>query len=286
MKRKYSSNRELAHIWANDPDSSIEKSANSMSCQHGKLYSYYTVIAQIVGNNVIHNTASYSNSTSKHQSLARSASSHFDAIYLDVYKMGLSSLDSPLDFQDLILKPNLEKANQLLVKASRSKLYKDHLEGQAYSIFTNLEKYTKLLNIDWAMPNIEGLQASAIEADKKAKALAKIARAERIKQEAEDLALWKAGQDVRRYFDSTALRLKDDVIETSRGAKIPVEHAIKFWPFIKKWHDQGLEYTRDHHSIHLGNYTVTRFKGNILTVGCHDIPFSEIEAMAGQLRLS
>ena len=86
MRTKYSSNSELAHIWANDPDSSVYKSANSMSCHYGVLYSYATAIAHLVSerNTVIINTASYSNSTSMHQGHARSASNHFDTIFLDM----------------------------------------------------------------------------------------------------------------------------------------------------------------------------------------------------------
>ncbi len=93
------------------------------------------------------------------------------------------------------------------------------------------------------------------------------------------------GLDVRNHFEVTALRIKDDVIETSRGAKIPLEHAVKFWSLINSWHQKGITYTKNNHSIHLGNYAVTRFENDILTVGCHQIPYSEIQNIANQLHL-
>ena len=288
MRTKYSSNSELSHIWANDPDSSVYKSANSMSCHFGKLYSYNTVIAQIINDTVIYNTASYSNTTSKHQSLARQATNHFEKrIYLDVPKMNLSSLElGQSDFEDLILNYNQQKANNLLVKASRSKKYATLYSGQAFSIIKNLEKYALFRGLFYSCPNIDDLQELAIKADKEAKALEKIRKAERIKEQAEALENWRKGLDVRNSFELTALRIKDDEIQTTRGARIPVDHAIKFWGLIKSWHEKGVSYVKDHHSIHLGNYSVNRFENDILTVGCHSIPYSEIENIAHQLRLN
>jgi hypothetical protein len=135
------------------------------------------------------------------------------------------------------------------------------------------------------MPDLSTIQAQAIEADKKAKELAKIAQAKRIKEQAEALENWRAGLDVRNFFEVTALRIKDDEIQTTRGARIPLDHAIKFWGLIKSWHEKGVSYVKDHHSIHLGNYTVNSFKDDTLIVGCHSIPYSEIESIASQLHL-
>jgi len=289
MRTKYSSNSELSHIWANDPDPSIGKSANSMSCQNGVLFSYNTAIAHLIPerNTVIINTASYSNTTSKHQGHARSASNHFDTIFLDIPKMNLRGLVfGQRDFEELILKYNDDVASKLLVKASRARIHAGIHYSKALFIYENLSKYAQFLNLNYAMPDLTSIQARAVEAEKKAVELAKIAQAKRIIEEAEDLEKWRLGQDIRRYFELTALRIKDDEIQTTRGARIPVDHAIKFWGLIKSWHDKGVSYVKDHHSIHLGNYSVNRFENDVLTVGCHTIPYSEIESIAHQLRLN
>jgi hypothetical protein len=288
MRTKYSSNSELSHIWANDPDSSVYKSANSMSCQHGKLYSYSTVIAQIIGDTVIYNTASYSNTTSKHQGLARQATNHFEKrIYLSVPKMNLSSLElGQADFEQLVLNYNEQSVRTLLVKASRSKKYATLYSGQAFSIIKNLEKYALLRGLFYSCPDIDDLQELAIKADKEAKALEKIRKAARIKEQEEALINWRKGEDVRNHFELTALRIKDDEIQTTKGARIPLDHAVKFWGLIKSWHEKGVSYVKDHHSIHLGNYSVNRFENDVLTVGCHSIPYSEIENIAHQLSLN
>ena len=289
MKTKYSSNSELIHVWAHDSSPEIMKQANSVTCHNDILYSYSTAIGQIVNNDtVIYNTASYSNTTSKHQSLMRSATSHYsNRIYLDINKYGLNHLIfSQNSFNELILNPNMAKASEYLVKASRSKKYKDHFNMEAISIFDNLRRYAILFNLECSLPNVDDLTESAIKADKEAKALEKIRRAERIKERAEALENWRKGLDVRNHFEITALRIKDDVIETSRGAKIPLEHAVKFWGLIKAWHEKGTSYVKSNHSIHLGNYAVNRFENDILTVGCHQIPYSEIQNIANQLHLN
>lgn len=287
MRTKYSSNLELSHIWANDPDPSIGKSANSMSCRNGKLYSYATCIAQIIGDTVIYNMASYSNTTSKHQGYAHGATSHFNnKIYLNVSERGLDSLEfSQLSF-DEIAQISQNEASSYLLKASRSRKYAEGYRAQAFRIYDNLVKYASFFNLEYQAPDYSSLEAQAVEAEKKAKELEKIRRAERIKEQAEALENWRAGLDVRNHFELTALRIKEDQIETTKGARIPVDHAVKFWGLIKSWHEKGVSYVKDHHSIHLGNYSVNRFENDVLTVGCHTIPYSEIESIAHQLRLN
>jgi hypothetical protein len=289
MKTKYSSNRELIHIWAHDSSPEIMKQANSVTCHNDILYSYSTAIGQIVNNDtVIYNTASYSNTTSKHQGLMRSATSHYpNQIHLDIYQYDMNHLIfGQSSFNQLVLNPNMNKASELLVLASRSKKHKDMYNMQAISIFDNLRRYAILFNLECQLPNVDDLTESAIKADKEAKARAKVRKAELIKEQAEALINWRAGHDVRNHFELTALRIKDDEIQTTRGARIPLEHAVKFWGLIKSWHEKGVSYVKDHHSIHLGNYSVNRFENDVLTVGCHSIPYSEIESIAHQLRLN
>jgi hypothetical protein len=218
----------------------------------------------------------------------QSATSHYSKrIYLDIPRRGLNSLVfNQQDFEDIVVKPNANKANDLLVKASRSKKYATLYSGQAFSIIKNLEKYALFIGVFYSCPDIDDLQELAIKADKEAKALEKVRKAARIKEQEEALINWRKGEDVRNHFELTALRIKDDEIQTTKGARIPVDHAVKFWGLIKSWHEKGVSYVKDHHSIHLGNYSVNRFENDVLTVGCHSIPYSEIENIAHQLRLN
>ena len=117
----------------------------------------------------------------------------------------------------------------------------------------------------------------------------RIAAANRLKEQAENLEKWRNGEDVRAYFEATALRLKGDVIQTSRGAEIPKEHAIKLWPLLSKLHaairgDDVINLRENGRK--LGVYTVDSLSRHILQVGCHAIPYSEVLAVAKQLELA
>jgi hypothetical protein len=177
MKTKYSSNRELIHVWAHDSSPEIMKQANSVTCHNNILYSYSTAIGQIVNNDtVIYNTASYSNTTSKQQSLMYQSTSHYlNRIYLSIHKYDLNHLIfSQHSFNEIIFEPNLKQASEFLLKASRSKKYKDFYSSKALSIFDNLERYALLFNLAYELPNVDALTESALKADKEAKALEKI----------------------------------------------------------------------------------------------------------------
>lgn len=64
------------------------------------------------------------------------------------------------------------------------------------------------------------------------------------------------------------LRIVDDVIETSKGAKVKVCDALELWNKIRN--------KQDIKGFKLGAYTVIDFDGTILTVGCHKIEITEV----------
>jgi hypothetical protein len=286
MRTTYSSNSELAHIWANNDDVEVYKKANSMSCQFNRLYSYNTCIAEIVGDSVIFNTHSYSNSTCKHQNYARQSIHGKTNIFLDIPSYGLRSLVlTQNSFDELIVTPNHRKIADLLVKAERARLNGEYFKGEAYQIEQNIKAYAELVGVVYTPLDLEQFKADSIELDKARKAQEKIRKAEKIKQQAEDLEKWRKGEDIRSYFEVTALRIKNEEIETSRGARIPLDHAIRAYPLIKRLHQMDATLNLSGHAIKLGHYTVNRIEKNNLIVGCHSIPLSEIYAIAHQLNL-
>jgi hypothetical protein len=286
MKTKYSSNSELVHIWANNSDPTINKSANSMSCQFDRLFSYSTCIAEIVGNTVILNTCSYSNTTSKHQNYASGAVRHLDTIRLPFSGYNHSTLVLGQDSFNRVAEVCLKDVGHYLVKASRSRKHADLYKAEALSIVENLNKYANLLNLAFSAPDLSEHQAAALRADKVRKEQDKIRKAEKIKQQAEDLVRWQAGEDVRTYFERTALRIKGDQVQTSRGANIPVADAIKLWPLLLRVKNSGKTLEAGLHSINLGPYRFNSFDGQTLIVGCHSIAWDQLALMAEQLNLT
>ncbi len=73
------------------------------------------------------------------------------------------------------------------------------------------------------------------------------------------------------------LRLDGENIRTYRNASIPVTVAKGLWRRLQRGEDVT--------GFSLGHYTVTKLENGILTVGCHNIPMSEIEHIAQELGL-
>jgi hypothetical protein len=288
MKKVFSSNSELIHVWANNNEPEIYKSANSVSCQYERLFSYNTCIAEIVNDtHVILNNHSYSNTTAKHQSMARQAIHGREAISLDIDKYNLSTLIfGQGDFERLIVRHNEAKAAEWLVKASRSKKYAGLYNGQALSIFSSLKAYADLFGLTYetSISDIDILRSDALEAEKKQKALDKIRKAEKIAEQAEALIKWRAGENVYHNFEVTALRVHGDEIQTSRGARIPLAEAVRAWPLLQKIASSG-EALRPE-NMRLGYYQVSSISSEALIVGCHVIPMAEVLNVASALNLN
>lgn len=105
----------------------------------------------------------------------------------------------------------------------------------------------------------------------------------------EQIAAWHEGADVRISFDAesggAAIRIKGDQLETSHGAAVPLEHAIKAFRFVKLVRQRGTEWQRNGKTIRVGHFQIDRIAANgDFVAGCHKFTWPEIEraaAMAG-----
>lgn len=291
MKNVFSSNSEAIHVWANNPERSGR--ANSVSFSGGVLWSYNTAIAKHVTNErgekaVILNKTSYSNTTSKHQSETRYAVNHLKRIYISHINCNTQNLKFNLiGDRERLIQAYEYKAAEYLAKAERARTKKADYEAAAFQHLNELKEYFAFFGIEYETPaNMGELKQAAIEREAEAKKQAAEAKKAREAAERERLEKWRNGENVYSYFEITALRVHGENIETTKGAKIPVEHAVKVWPLLKRLHDSGGEYERGEKSIHLGHYVMDSFKNDILHVGCHLIPFAEVQNIAVQLNLN
>lgn len=94
----------------------------------------------------------------------------------------------------------------------------------------------------------------------------------------EDCERWRNGESVYGLYDvACMLRIKDDVIETSQGARVPIESAKLLWCAIERESDiKGFK---------IGDYTVTSIDAETLKIGCHNIPIPEVKMIAEKLGL-
>ena len=295
MKKVFSSVREAIHIFANDP--AREGRSSSVSFNNGILFSYNTAIGEHVTNAngesvLIINNKNYSVTTSKQQGFLRYAANHLNCIYIDHVGYNAQSLRPShngenwqgLSVADLISNYEREAAENL-AKASRARKNGDSYRAAAYNGLKELKTYLEFFGIAYEAGDLSTLEADAIKADKIYREEKRKREAERKAAQAEALEAWRKGEDKRNYFEVTALRIKGDIIETSRGANIPLDHAIKAWPLLSRIIKSGETFYPQGHAIHLGHYTISRADKNQLVVGCHNIPMSEVLGIAQQLNL-
>ena len=85
----------------------------------------------------------------------------------------------------------------------------------------------------------------------------------------------------QQSYGPIRLRIKGDELQTSRGARVPLDHAVKAFRIIKRLHDKGQAYERNGHTIHLGHFALDAIdpQGNV-TAGCHQVEWPEIERVA------
>lgn len=305
MKKVFSSHSQLAHVWAQNNQSEGRSGDGRMFFKDGKLYSYgrHFCIARILPSGVVvFGNHSYSSSTGKHQSEARRAISHRRIVWCQDPD---SSAWINREWTEERIKRHLEEAETTRRVKPATRVYS---KQSAYRLAEEFNKYLAALPKEEGEPlppfDLTPLEISAAEREIVAQyeaelqerrearwaresAQRKVRDAQMALSEAEKIAEWRAGTYLHTlYHVPTMLRLSKDgtEVQTSRGASIPVSHAKRLWPIIENVRAVGMGLTdRD---IRLGHFTLTQIKpdGSIV-VGCHDIPYAEIERIAKALGL-
>lgn len=95
---------------------------------------------------------------------------------------------------------------------------------------------------------------------------------------------WLNGENIRIWSDPTLLRVKGGEVQTSRGATFPIKHARLGLAAVRRIMASGVEYVRNGHTIHLGNYAIDKITvDGTVYAGCHVVPWSSIERILPQL---
>lgn len=108
---------------------------------------------------------------------------------------------------------------------------------------------------------------------------------ERLEREAEAIRSWLSGGVAippRTMPDGTVyVRRRGEELQTSMGAAVPWEHAVKAFRFIKLVRERGEPWKRNGRVIRVGHFQVDEIdaQGN-MTAGCHRFAWSEIERLA------
>lgn len=269
------------HYWANRVQPYGE--CGNVSFDGARLYSYRACIGRHLPNGVVAITSTtYSVTTTRHTSIARRAA-HGRII----------RVPDPDDLHSSLNACN-RRIGALLEQASIAKSRKPFYLSEAMSIANDFAVFAEALGSDLRVASFGVTDADlesvrlTVKARKAEEAKRAKDRAEREAIEAaESIARWRNGEPAHVPYSLTLLRLKDDEVQTSRGATIPVEHARRLWPLIRRCVRSGNGLTPGDRTVHLGVYRLTRIRpdGSVVA-GCHDIAYAEIEGIARQLGLT
>lgn len=96
-----------------------------------------------------------------------------------------------------------------------------------------------------------------------------------------ETAEYKSNNDANFFFGGNVLlrlSLSGNAIETSKHISIPVEKCKKMWKIVQKWHNDPSSFKScEINTLSSGKYTISSYKNDILTSGCHKIPYEEME---------
>jgi hypothetical protein len=303
MKTKFN-NSELSHVWANQTQT--HGKGSNMFFEHETIYSYgyHFIIAKYVTNKegqkcIFLNQRSYSNSTNKQQSLV------WRSIPENVTFYRVVSFFNDINTSLTAHKENLnhyineaEKLQDLTIRANKLKMgYLNQLDSQIdifnkYVLFFGLqdleqftsdslhglslkERYETL--VKWAKEyiNSEELKKWQIK-DKEKQRLAEIKAKEEAKEKIELFRQFKISS-IYANLGHYLLRYNKDtqMIETSGGVK------MSGLVFIKAYNRLiNNELTKGQH---VGDFVYNGIENEIVSVGCHKIPMTEINNVLSYL---
>jgi len=303
MRTKFN-NSELTHVWANQTQS--HGTGSNMFFEHQTIYSYgyHFKLAQFVNNKegqrcVLINLKSYSNTTSKHQSLV------WRAIPQNVPFFKVVSFFNDIDAASTAHKENLthyineaERLQGLTIRANKLKMgYLAQLKNEIalfdkYVLFFNLdnlekfnpisgqgltikERYELINSFIWGYENSDELKKWQEKQEQNARKAIEKAK-EKAKESIEHFRQFKIssiyanlGHYLLRYNKET------DNVETSGGVKMPKHIFLTAYQrLLKNELKQGQ---------HVGDFRFNGVDGEIVSVGCHKIPMTEINSIVAVL---
>lgn len=287
MRHVLRNSDEAIHFWANRVQSSGR--AASVFFADSKLYSYgkhFCIARHLPSGTVVMTTRSYSTTTARHISKARSAVSHLVRVYCNDPDRNAWENRHAAESELLAVLANAAKPRI-------RQITRDGLNARAYDIAANFNMYLSELPADEKTMATRGapepFDLTTLSSYREVAEAAKVEQAKRRAEEArETLAKWRT----REVIDATrllhlppALRLSEDgeSIQTSHGARIPTSQAERLWVAVQCVRHSEREWEG---SQRLGDYTLSRIRtdGSIV-VGCHDIPAYELAYMARELGL-
>ena len=297
------------HLWAHQAQSHARNQSGNRSFRDNMAFSYAAEIGRVVTNKkgvraYYMNSATYSVTTSKHQSELNAAIRGQELVFRFPWHNGSRTWghnDNTADNPRAIYQYMLTHIAELLGKAKRARTYKEYHLRQAAELRETVAKFVKFHGLRYKPLSDEGFED--LEARIEAARVARVANeraANKARQEAqaareakaaadfaEKLPKWLAGENVHVSFGYSGpayLRIIGDTVQTSQGAEAPLDHVRKALPLVLRAIRAGVSFRPEGgHTIRLGHYTLSEVNADTQTVraGCHTFAFAEILRFAG-----
>ena len=289
--RKPKNSAELFHYWASM--AMPQAKCGNVSYDGPVLYSYAEPIGLLLSNNrVLISNRYFSVTTNSHQHAARVATHHMrrcSAPHITRY------YNSETDLK-LMHKANsdswLRDAEYAVAELKNHPRRKKSIADRIASTVSSYNHYRDFFELDWkelTSEEISGIvnvrATERAEEQKRREEAYKEAVRVREAEEATELLFWRNHQTERRAFSKMALRLSLDgqEIETTRGARVPVSCATYLWRYSNLCKHRKEAFIPDE-VAQIGVYKLTGINPDgSLDIGCHHIPFDELELMAKKL---
>lgn len=290
---------EIAHLWAHQSQDSARNSGNTVWFRGNTIYSYgehFPMACHVVNKRgltaVFVTTCSHSVTTSGHLSGVRQSVSHLKTFHVPLSgRYRSNDFASPGDLQAHI-ESYRERITEKTIELARAKKNADYRTVELDSIITEANDFCTFFDLpDRFAPVAPETVAAALAADKEQRKVERRKKAEHQKaleaESKQDIADWLSGKPYSRIpslVKQTYLRINGDEVETSRGARFPVEHAKRGLALIQAVVARGEEWRTNGHTCHLGHYRIDRIESNgTVHAGCHVVSYSEISRIAPAL---
>ncbi len=300
MRKILRNSSEVFHFWANKVQS--EGRAGNVFFDGDKVYSYgshFCIARHLPTGAVAFTTRSYSPTTSGHVSEARSAARHLRKVYCndpsDNARVNMQHARNAI--RDALSDAEKPRIRQTTRDAHKARAL--HIAEQANAYLAALPEIERGTDQPIDTGALEAVRESLNAIERARAQIAAEQQAARVADLQESLEQWRTGfihSHTHLSYLPVALRMGYreqykgaagyQVIETSHGAEIPVDAAKTLWPVIQKIRAGGADWLAPAGRMRVGDYVLNTIRADgSIVVGCHDIPYSEIEAIAKLLEI-
>lgn len=272
----------VAHLWAHKSQDFARNPGHNFYFHGDTIYSYgsHFPIARHVtrkGNRaVLFTTRSYSSTTAGHKCMVEGACRHLTVFHV----ADVNSTEHRNQFAEY------RAAYMALVgKYAKARQRKPDILADLRGLVSEANRYAEFFGLRprLTLPDdLTGMIAECQAIEKREKARKQREEAKQAREALERVQKWVDGvSDYCPSYGPIRLRVKGDELQTTRGARVPLAHAVKAFRVIKRLHDKGQAYQRNGHTIHLGHFALDSIDsaGNV-RAGCHEVAWDEIARVA------